>query len=302
MQVDLCARALARRCLACACAAGFLLSGAHPVSAYDDNTFREIETKYIFGFTEGSSIGLQGEKEFSSETVAALGKGDGRFFATQTKLEFEHTPSQFVQIEFGALANSHDIENVTGLDDRHAVSFGGLFGELRYLLVERGASSPIAVTLSAEPVWRRIDETSGERVTNFEFETRVHADTELVANRVFLGFNAIYEPETTRTSEGAWQKESTLGISAAIAFRPIPPLLVGAEIWYLRHYDGIAFNSFTGDAVYLGPTLYLQLTRKAFVTAAWNVQVAGREAGQAGALDLADFSRHRAKLKLAVEF
>ena len=49
-------------------------------------------------------------------------------------------------------------------------------------------------------------------------------------------------------------------------------------------------------------TLYLQLTRKAFVTAAWNVQVAGREAGQAGALDLADFSRHRAKLKLAVEF
>src|SRR5207247_3168134 len=159
MQVDLCARALARRCLACACAAGLLLSGAHPVPAYDDSTFREIETKYIFGFTEGSSIGLQGEKEFSSESVAALGKRDGRFFATQTKLEFEHTPSQFVQIEFGALANSHDIENVTGLDDRHAVSFGGLFGELRYLLLDRGALSPIAVPLSAEPVWRRIAAT-----------------------------------------------------------------------------------------------------------------------------------------------
>jgi hypothetical protein len=302
MQLRLCARTLARRCLAVACAAGLLLSGAHPVTAYDDSALREIETKYIFGFTEGSSIGLQGEKEFSSETVAALGKRDGRFFATQTKLEFEHTPSQFAQIEFGALAASHDIENVTGLDDRHAVSFGGLFGELRCLLVERGASSPIAVTLSAEPVWRRIDETSGERVTNFEFETRVHADTELVANRVFLGFNALYEPETTRAGEGVWEKESTLGFSGAIASRPIPPLLVGAEIWYLRHYDGVAFNRFTGDAVYLGPTLYLRLTRKAFVTAAWNVQVAGQEAGHASALDLADFSRHRAKLKLAVEF
>ncbi len=302
MRISCRAQRPARWCAAASLAAALTLSNARYGHAYDDSTFREIETKYIFGFTEGSSIGLQGEKEFSSETVAALGKGDGRFFATQTKLEFEHTPSQFVQIEFGALASSHDIENVTGLDDRHAVSFGGLFGELRYLLVERGASSPIAVTLSAEPVWRRIDETSGERVTNFEFETRVHADTELVANRVFLGFNAMYEPETTRTAEGAWQKESTLGFSGAIAFRPIPQLLVGAEIWYLRHYDGIAFNSFTGDAVYLGPTLYLQLTRKAFVTAAWNVQVAGREAGQAGALDLADFSRHRAKLKLAVEF
>jgi hypothetical protein len=119
---------------------------------------------------------------------------------------------------------------------------------------------------------------------------------------VFLGFNAMYEPETTRTGEGVWEKESTLGFSSAIAFRPIPPLLVGAEIWYLRHYDGIAFNSFTGEAVYLGPTLYLQLSRKAFVTAAWNMQVAGHETGQAGALDLTDFSRHRAKLKLAVEF
>jgi hypothetical protein len=302
MRISCLARDAARLSLAVTFASTLLVANARYAHAYDDSAFGEIETKYIFGFTEGSSIGLQGEKEFSAETVAALGKRDGRLFATQTKLEFEHTPTQFVQVEFGALVASHDIANVTGLDDRHAVSFSGLFGELRYLLLERGASSPIAVTVSAEPVWRRIDETSGERVTNFEFETRVHADAELVPNRVFAGFNAMYEPETTRTGEGVWEKESTLGFSGAIAFRPIPPLLVGAELWYLRHYDGIAFNSFTGDAVYLGPTLYLQLTRKAFVTAAWNVQVAGREAGHAGALDLADFSRHRAKLKLAVEF
>jgi hypothetical protein len=252
MQIDARARNLARFCPALAfAAAGLFLSGTAPVRAYDDDAFREIETKYIFGFTEGSSIGLEGEKEFSAETIAALGKRDGRFFATQTKLEFEHTPTQFVQIEFGALVASHDIENVTGLDDRHAVSFSGLFAELRYLLVERGASSPIAITVSAEPVWRRIDETSGEHVSNFEFETRVHADAELVANRVFLGFNALYEPETTQTAEGVWEKESTLGVSTAIAFRPVPPLLIGAELWYLRHYEGIGFNSFTGDAVYL---------------------------------------------------
>jgi len=302
MRTRRCERLLARLCFALPCAAGLSLSGGGPVHAYDEGAFGEIETKYIFGFTEGSSIGLQGEKEFSSETIAALGKRDGDFAATQTKLEFEHTPTQFIQVEFGALVASHNIENVTGLEDRHAVSFSGLFGELRYLLVERGSSSPIALTVSVEPVWRRIDETSGERVTNFELETRLHADVELVANRVFQGFNAMYEPETTRTGEGLWEKESTLGVSTAIAFRPIPPLLIGAEIWYLRHYAELGFNSFTGDAVFLGPTLYLQLTRKSFLTAAWNAQVAGRETGQAGSLDLTDFSRHRAKLKFAVEF
>ncbi|MGE5536642.1 MAG: hypothetical protein ACM3W7_14115, partial [Acidobacteriota bacterium] len=39
---------------------------------------REIETKYIFGFTEGSGIGLQGEKEFSISTTANIAKRDGR--------------------------------------------------------------------------------------------------------------------------------------------------------------------------------------------------------------------------------
>jgi len=27
--------------------------------------YRDVETKYIFGFTEGSGVGLEGEKEFS---------------------------------------------------------------------------------------------------------------------------------------------------------------------------------------------------------------------------------------------
>lgn len=268
----------------------------------DEAEFGDIETKYIFGFTEGSGIGLEGEKEVSVETVASLGKRGGRFFADETKLEYEHTPSQFVQLEFGALLSAHEIASVPELEDRHAVSFGGLFGEFRYLLVERGASSPIAVTASIEPVWRRIDETGGDRVTNFEFETRLAADAELVEDRVFLGFNLLYEPETTRVAIGSWENEATFGISSAIAIRVTPGLLFGADLWYLRHYDTIGLGAFTGDAVYLGPSLYLQLTGKAFLSAAWNVQVAGHEIGGPGALDLADFSRHRAKLKLAVEF
>src|SRR2546421_7019824 len=130
--------------------------------------FHEIETKYIFGFTEGSGIGIEGEKEFSVESVVGIGKRDGRYVASQTKLEYEFTPSQFVQFEFGALVSSHNIRNVTDFDDRNSVDFMGLFGEVRYLLIERTSNSPWSVTVSLEPNWRRIDETSGERVTNFE--------------------------------------------------------------------------------------------------------------------------------------
>src|SRR5262245_13851914 len=105
-------RVWARRCLALACfaASTCVLSAARAQdSDLPNGGFYEIETKYIFGFTEGTSIGLEGEKEVSAESVSGIGKGAGKYFATQTKLEFEHTPSQFFQFEAGALVMSHSI-------------------------------------------------------------------------------------------------------------------------------------------------------------------------------------------------
>jgi hypothetical protein len=288
-------------------AAPLFVSSGFAACAQDNSTvYRDVETKYVFGFTEGSGIGLEGEKEFSVDTVARMGKRDGRYWASESKLEFEFTPNQFVQFELGPLVSGHSIKNVTGLDDRNQIAFGGLFGEMRYLLLDRGPSSPLAITLSAEPEWRRIDETSGARVTNFELELKLNADLELIKNRLYLGANLLYEPEATQDPDhvgAGWAKESTGGISAALSYRVVPSVFVGAEVWYLRHYDGTWFNTYTGDAVYLGPTFYVQLGPKMFMTAAWNWQVTGHEVDDPGArLNLAEFSRQRAKLKVAVEF
>ena len=276
--------------------------------AQDDNSafYRDVETKYIFGFTEGSGVGLEGEKEFSLETIARMGKLDGRYWASETKLEYEFTPNQYVQFELGPLVSWHNIKNVTDLDNRNQLAFSGFFGEIRYLLLERGPSSPLAVTLSAEPEWHRIDETSGAHVKNFGLELKVNADVELIQNRLYLGSNLLYEPEATHDPDNigaGWEKESTGGISGAVSYRIVPSVFVGVELWYLRHYDGTWFNSFTGDALYLGPTLYVQLGRKMFMTAAWSAQVRGHDVEIPGStLNLSEFSRQRAKLKFAVEF
>mgnify|MGYP001135567418 CR=1 FL=1 len=270
--------------------------------AQDASTWRDIETKYIFGFTTGSGIGLEGEREFTVESIGRFGKRDGRYRATETKYEFEFTPSQFIQIEFGALGSSHSISGVTDLDDRRQLAFSGAFAELRYLAIERTSTNPLAVTLSVEPTVRRIDETSGERVRNFEFETKINADIELLKNRLFAGFNLLYEPEITRTLDGARLRESKVGGSTALSLRIASNVVIGGEIWYLRHYDSIGLSNFTGDAVMAGPTLYVQFTPKMFMTAAWNTQVYGREVGNPASLNLAEFQRQRAKLKFAVEF
>ena len=80
-------------------------------------------------------------------------------------------------------------------------------------------------------------------------------------------------------------------MSSALAFQAIPNLVIGADLWYLRHYEGATLNSFTGDAVYLGPTFYWKFSPKTLISASWEAQIAGREIGGPTPLNLADFSR-----------
>ena len=42
----------------------------------------------------------------------------------------------------------------------------------------------------------------------------------------------------------------------------LPDLLIGVEADYYRHYDGTFLNQFTGDALFIGPTLYYKLARE----------------------------------------
>ena len=279
----------------------FFWCGA-PARAEDYSSWREIETKYIFGFTLGSGIGLEGEKEVTVDTIGRFGKRDGSYAASETKYEFEFTPSQFIQIEFGALGSTHNISGVTGLDDRNQLALSGGFAEFRYLAIERTSNNPLAVTLAIEPTVRRIDETTGERVRNFEFETTVNADIELLKNRLFAGFNLLYEPEVTQTALGDTQREAKFGGSAALSLRIAPNVVLGGEVWYLRHYDAAGLTAFTGDTILLGPTLFIQITPKMFIQAAWNTQVWGREVGNSLSLNFEEFQRNRAKLKFAYEF
>jgi hypothetical protein len=284
-------------------ATAVMLPATIAVRAAENDELHEIETKYIFGtFTVGSSTGIEGEKAFEPETKANFGKGGGgRYSVGATTLEYEYTPTQYLQVIAGPIVSYYNIHNVPGLDDRNLATVSGFEAEFRSVLIDRGPS-PFAVTLSLEPEFRSRDETNGAKVVNYALDVKLEADTELIKNRLFLAFNLLYEPETTRGDFGIWGKESTFGVSSALAYQVVPNVVVGADLWYLRHYDGAAFNSFTGDAVYLGPTFYWKIAPKVLMSATWQTQIAGHEAGISSTLDLTDFFRSRARLLLEFEF
>lgn len=284
-------------------AAAVVCSHAAAARAQDANGFRDLETKYIFGnFTIGASTDKAGDKAIEPETEADFGKRGGHYAAAATALEYEFSPTRFLQIELGPTISGYDIRNVPGLDDRNMGSINGFEADIRSMLLDR-SSSPFAVTASVEPEFHSRDETGGAKVVNYGLENRLEADAELISHRLYLATNLLYEPETTRVALGAWDRESTWGVSSAIAYQIIPGVAVGADLWYLQHYEGFAFNSFTGDAVFLGPTFYWHIAHHIQMSAAFQSQVAGHEVGATpGNLDLTDFSRARARLLFEFEF
>jgi hypothetical protein len=156
-----------------------------------ESAFHELETKYIFGsFTVGSSIDEEGEKAFEPETEADFGKRGGRYAATETELEYEFTPTQYLQIELGPTVSYYNIQNVPGLDNRNLAAINGFEAALRPIIIDRGTSS-LAVTGSIEPEFHSRDETSGAKVINYGLETRLEADIELIKNRLFFGSNLL---------------------------------------------------------------------------------------------------------------
>ena len=263
---------------------------------------QRVDTEFIFGFTSGADVGEVGERELENQAASQWGKRDGSYVAGSEQLRFEASPVPNFRFEIGAPIAYYNISGVTGLDDRNQGAFNGVVTEFRYRLLNRD-SAPFSLTLGVEPHWSRTDEVSGEPVSNYGGELSVALDKELVKNLVFGALNLVYDPETTWSGiAGMWERDATLEFAAAITTQISPGLFVGAEARYLRKYDGIGLDSLLGQAFFVGPSAFLRLSKSLAISGAWGVQIAGHATAVPAALDLTNFTRQQATLRLEYNF
>jgi hypothetical protein len=148
-----------------------------------------------------------------------------------------------------------------------------------------------------------VDETSGVPTNHFGGEIQLLADRELVRGQLAGAVNLLFANDRARLRAfDGIEHESLLGAGAALSAQILPGLWLGVEARYLRDYSGAALNVFSGQAVYFGPTVYVRLGQKAFMSAAWDLQVWGGAIAAPGALDLANFERRQAKFRFGLEF
>lgn len=261
-----------------------------------------FDTEHIFGFMIGTDIGSLGEREFQTQTTGRFGKGVGTYRALAQELEIEVVPLPNFRIEVGGSATLHDITGVPDLDDRRQFNFQGASLDLRYRLLDR-ERAPFGLTIAAELHGDRIDETSGAKGRMYGTDFTLAFDRELVPNYAIAALNLIYQPEWARFEvAGVSEKSSTIGAAFAGMVRVRPNVLLGGELRYFRQYEGIGLGEFAGQALFVGPTAYFQLSERSRLTMSWSMQAWGRPTGSSGNLDLVNFERHQARLVFGVNF
>ena len=128
-------------------------------------------------------------------------------------------------------------------------------------------------------------------------------DRELIPDKLVAGVNLVYQPERTNfLATNTTEQQATVGMAWATMVQVRPGLLIGAEARYLRKYEGWGLDVFAGHALFVGPTIFVKLSDRSRLTAAWSFQISGRAAGMASSLDLVDFERHQARLIYGINF
>src|SRR6516164_2196260 len=236
----------------------------------------KIDTEHLFAFTIGTDPGELGEKEIEGQSTGRFGKRDGSYTGLSQVLSAEFTPVENLRLEVSAASIYHDISGVSGLDDRRRGGWQALSLDLRYRLLDREHAGA-GLLIDAEPRWARIDEITGGPIDQYGVDLAVAIDKELIPNRIIAAFNALYSPDVSRSREtGITLHESTLGFSTALMCQVRPGIFLGGEARYFRKYAGLGLDTFSGNAFFLGPTIYANLSQRSWIAVGWSVQVAGK--------------------------
>ncbi|MET0677517.1 MAG: hypothetical protein ABW175_17105 [Bradyrhizobium sp.] len=261
-----------------------------------------FDTEHIFGFMIGADVGAVGEREFQTDTTGRFGRSGGKYRAIGQEFELEFVPVQNLRIELGSTFTSHQISSVPDMEDRRRFAWQGASLDVRYRFLDR-ETAPFGLTFATELHGHRVDETSASSVRSFGTEFRLAFDREIVPERIIAAFNLLYEPEWTRVvGTGVMERDSTAGAALGVLAKLRPDFLLGGEARYLRKYEGIGLDELSGQALYVGPTAYFQLSTLSRLTLSYSIQAWGRSAGSSASLDLVNFDRHQARIVFGLNF
>jgi hypothetical protein len=170
----------------------------------------------------------------------------------------------------------------------------GVSSEFRWQYLNR-FSSPLDLTLSFEPQWLHIDNTSGQNLQSYVLPVRLLADMALIPEKTFVAFNLSYAPTFARIG-GTWQQQNPVEIALAATTAIPGNAFLGVET---RQSTLNQHGFFSGRALFVGPSLFVRLSNAIIVKVTWEAQIPAETAGHD---DLVNFERNEIRAQFAWDF
>jgi len=261
----------------------------------------EVDTEHMFGFSEGTDIGVPFQPEGELETIGRVGKQAGNYSVLTTTPNLKYPLSPYFRVAPGIAFSNFNIAGVPDMADANQFSFDHVTLEFRWHPLAR-ESNPVGLTFVLTPYFGTVDPATSESADSYGALFIAAIDRALIADRLFVAFNLAYAINRTRPwVSGLTSDTSLLVPSVAASARLLPWLFVGAEVRYLQGYSGLAMQELTGQALYAGPTFYMTLGGGVSLSGAFEPQVWGQAGGFTTGLDVVQFDRQQFKLRLAVD-
>lgn len=249
-----------------------------------------------FGFTTGSDVADAGSFGPSFTYGGAYGTRIGTSNSNSGQLQGSY--GLFPCMEVGPYLLGNFTNASAGGISADERSFGAGI-EMKYKLLGRDVHG-IGLTAVIDPSFNRVDPEGAGRFTTFNTGLRLFADTTLVPGKLYAALNL--SQDMTWTGPDPYARSSTFTIGGSLAWQVLDGVYLSGEVRHQRAYDTLGFSKEAGYATFAGPGIYWQATKALAISAAYNIQVAGKAKDEPGNLDLTNFSQHLLKVKVAYSF
>ncbi len=249
-----------------------------------------------FGFTTGSDVADVGSFGPSLTYGGAYGTRVGT--SNGHGLTLQGSYGLFPCFEIGPYVLGSFINASAGGVSADERTYGAGV-EMKYKLLGRDMHG-LGLTLVIDPSATRIDPEGAGRFTSYNTGIRLFADKTLIPNTLYAAINL--SQDLTWTGPSPYGRSSTFTVAGSLAWQMQEGLYLSGEVRHMRAHNDLGFGNEAGYATYVGPGVFWQATKQLAISAAYNIQVAGKAKGEPGDLDLTNFSQHLVKVKLGYSF
>ncbi|MGB8170083.1 MAG: DUF6662 family protein [Chthoniobacteraceae bacterium] len=267
----------------------------------------------LFGYAYGAETLPKGKWEVYSWNTARFDKGKGTYTAWDFKQEIEYGLTDRLQLSFYVNERFHDIgggsvESEEGGESDvrlNRFAYEGNQLSLKYMALSP-FKDPIGLAFYIEPGYSLVDKISGEKITEWELETKIIVQKNFFDDQLITTLNLTgeFEWERARPSHGEeFNGEMIAEITGGISYRIAPKWYVGVEGRYHTEFPNMDVNKQEHWAIFAGPVVHYG-TERWWATLTWLPQITGwpNDPERSNNLHFEEHERNEIRLKVGYNF